>query len=425
MISNRNYATQEAKTIPVEHISILVPKKGASYMHHSQIQFYKGKFYVTFSLGEVNEDDCRQKVMLSVSDDGQHFSEPVELFSGKELGNPDLVTAAGPIYVDEKTGDLAFTFCVYGWDPAYLVNGFRRDNNDYGKGPSCTFVKLFDGEKFTKAMKHEAEVCIIEMSATEGNADYLNIDQQAFESKNYKLPIFEKLDEGHYMVVTNTTVWTASDQYGTDAKRVSVVGLTEEEMTHGDVTLRVAEKTAEAGIPYFLCETQYWYRGNGHVRLFFRPEKYFPQHAVSRFKDSPLMQKMIPLSKEEYHYAADSYDWGRTWTLPYKTEFSGDVSLTSLGKLPDNGPYYYVGNEDASRLYHRDPLVLSLSDDGENFDRHYIIAHGGYHERFKGICKGGMFAYPHTLIHDGYMYISYTIFKEEIAIARIALADLK
>ena len=176
MITNQNFSTQTAKKIPVQHISIMAPQKCASYMHHSQIQFYKGKFYVTFSLGEVNEDDCRQKVMLSVSDDGQRFSEPIELFSGKELGNPDLVTAAGPMYIDEKTGDLAFTFCVYGWDPAYLENGFRRDNNDYGKGPSCTFVKLFDGETFSKPMKHTAEVRIIEMSATEGKSDYLNID---------------------------------------------------------------------------------------------------------------------------------------------------------------------------------------------------------------------------------------------------------
>ena len=69
-------------------------------------------------------------------------------------------------------------------------------------------------------------------------------------------------------------------------------------------------------------------------------------------------------------------------------------------------------------------LVLSLAEDGENFDRHYLIAHGGYQERFRGICKGGMFAYPHALIHEDYLYISYTIFKEEIAVARIALKDL-
>lgn len=394
MVSNKNYSTETAKRIPIEHVSILSPREGASYMHHSCIIFYKGKFYVTFSLGEIHEDDCRQKVMMAVSEDGVHFSEPVEIFSGKELGDPDLVTAGAPSHVDEKTGKLIFAFGAYAWDPAYLVNGHRRDNNDYGKLPGKTYIKEFDGESFSPA-------------------------------KPSVVGVLSKIADGHYLSVNNISVVVASDQYGTDAKHVNVLGLTEEELSTGDVVQTIAERSAQIGAPYYLCETQYWDRGNGKLRLFFRPEKYFPEFACERFKGSEIMQKAIPLSKEEYHYAADSEDWGHTWTLPYKTDFKGDVSLMALGRLPDNGPYYYVGNEDASRLYHRDPLVLSLSDDGENFDRHYIIAHGGHQERFRGICKGGMFAYPHVLIHEGYMYVSYTIFKEEIAVARIALADLK
>jgi hypothetical protein len=176
--------------------------------------------------------------------------------------------------------------------------------------------------------------------------------------------------------------------------------------------------------PYYLCETRYWYHGNGKIVLFFRPDKYNPKYAYDRFKGSEIMEKAIPLSTENYFYSAVSYDYGETWDIPRKTDFYCDISLTATGRLPD-GRFYYVGNEDGDRLYQRDPLVLSLSDDGENFDKHYILAHGGYKERFRGINKGGAFAYPNVIQVGDYLYVSFTIYKEEIAVARIALADLK
>lgn len=394
MISNRNYNTDTARRIPVRRISLLSPREGASYMHHSQIVHYKGKFYVTFSLGEVNEDDCRQKVMLSVSDDGVHFSRPEVIFSGEEAGNPEAVTAAAPIYLDEETGKLVFTFGYVEWDPDYIVNGHRKNNSDYGLCNGRGYLKTFDGASFSPA--------------AEARVGYL-----------------EKLAEGRYISSGGgTTVWLADNQKGENARMVSIIGLTEGEMTTGDVQLRVAERCAELGAPYFLCETQYWYHGDGKVVLFIRPDKYNPQYAYDRFKGSAIMEKAIPLSTENYYFSAVSLDYGETWDIPRQTEFYCDISLTATGRLPD-GRFYYVGNEDGHRLYRRDPLVLSLSEDGENFTDHYIIAENGQGERFRGINKGGAFAYPHVIIVGEYMYISYTIYKEEIAIARIALKDLK
>ena len=118
MLSNRNYSTETAQRIPFQIISLMQPKEGASYMHHSHIAFYKGKFYVTFSLGEVNEDDCRQKVMLCTSEDGEHFTEPTVIFSGAEIGDPERITSSGGIFVDEETGLLVFTFGSMALDPS-------------------------------------------------------------------------------------------------------------------------------------------------------------------------------------------------------------------------------------------------------------------------------------------------------------------
>ena len=46
---------------------IYVPEGSWGYNHHAAVQPFKGKLYATFSSGRENEDDCGQRIMLSVS----------------------------------------------------------------------------------------------------------------------------------------------------------------------------------------------------------------------------------------------------------------------------------------------------------------------------------------------------------------------
>lgn len=88
--------------------------------------------------------------------------------------------------------------------------------------------------------------------------------------------------------------------------------------------------------------------------------------------------------------------------------------------MPD-GRFYYVGNPIGGG---RTPLALSLSCDGVRFDQHFILGDTHYERRKAGRHKGGEYGYPHSIIHEGYLYVIVSRQKEAVEILRVALADL-
>ena len=60
-----------------------------------------------------------------------------------------------------------------------------------------------------------------------------------------------------------------------------------------------------------------------------------------------------------------------------------------------------------------------------NFNKRYIIRdETDYQMQQSGIAKGGSFAYPTTLIKDGYMYIIYSKQKEIIEVTKFDLGQI-
>jgi hypothetical protein len=45
--------------------------------------------------------------------------------------------------------------------------------------------------------------------------------------------------------------------------------------------------------------------------------------------------------------------------------------------------------------------------------------------QFPGLFKGGAYAYPHSIIHDGYLYIIYSMKKERIEVTKVCINDIK
>lgn len=122
-------------------------------------------------------------------------------------------------------------------------------------------------------------------------------------------------------------------------------------------------------------------------------------------------------------WLTESYDDGLLWTLPVETSFSDNDSKFHFGRLPD-GRFYYAGIPDTLHHYARNPLVLSLSRDGRQFDQHYIIADEAYNLKKEGLWKGGQYGYPHTIINEGYMYVIISRQKESIEVLRFKLDQL-
>lgn len=119
----------------------------------------------------------------------------------------------------------------------------------------------------------------------------------------------------------------------------------------------------------------------------------------------------------------ESSNNGATWAAPAEANFTDNDSKFHFGKLPD-GRFYYVGIPDTLNHYGRNPLVISISDNGQQFNRHYIIADELYQLKKEGLWKGGQYGYPHTMIYNGHMYVIISRQKEAIEVIRFKLDEL-
>jgi predicted neuraminidase len=109
-----------------------------------------------------------------------------------------------------------------------------------------------------------------------------------------------------------------------------------------------------------------------------------------------------------YLYRSFSSDEGRTWSRPVRTNFPDATSKLHGLRLSD-GRYVLVSNANPRR---RDPLVLSMSDDGIVFTRM------GY------LVGGRRVDYPCVMEHDGHLLVAFAGGKQTVEILKIRLADL-
>lgn len=85
--------------------------------------------------------------------------------------------------------------------------------------------------------------------------------------------------------------------------------------------------------------------------------------------------------------------------------------------------FYNVGNPVG-----KGRLVLSLSHDGVQWDRHFVLDERPYATRAnrqRGVLPTrGSYGYPHTVIHDGNPYVIVSRQKEAIEVLRVNLVEL-
>jgi hypothetical protein len=122
-------------------------------------------------------------------------------------------------------------------------------------------------------------------------------------------------------------------------------------------------------------------------------------------------------------WLTESKDNGTSWSRPAETAFSDNDSKFHFGRLPDRR-FYYVGIPDTLHHYDRNPLVISISKNGQLFDANYVIANELYHLKKEGLWKGGQYGYPHTIIYKGSLYVIISRQKESIETLRFKLKEL-
>ncbi len=107
-------------------------------------------------------------------------------------------------------------------------------------------------------------------------------------------------------------------------------------------------------------------------------------------------------------YRAFSTDDGRTWSKPIKTNFPDATSKISGLRLSD-GRYVLVSNPRPNK---RDPLTLSISDDGFVFSKMLYLV-GGRH-----------IDYPHVMEHEGHLYIAFAGGKQTVEVLKVSLQEM-
>lgn len=129
--------------------------------------------------------------------------------------------------------------------------------------------------------------------------------------------------------------------------------------------------------------------------------------------------------------AATSSDRGETWTKAVVTNMPDSRAKQCAGNLPD-GTAFMVNNPgrvtNSENKTWRVPLALTLSTDGQTFDRSYLVrsgADGDYPvQRYAGKAKTLGYSYPKAVVYGNYLYISYSTNKEDVQVTRVPLNDI-
>jgi len=122
--------------------------------------------------------------------------------------------------------------------------------------------------------------------------------------------------------------------------------------------------------------------------------------------------------------ASLSRDRGITWSTPVVTDMPDSRSKQSAGNLPD-GTAFQVGNPVDTNI--RIPLAVSLSHDGQVFDKAFVLRKGGSDlqaRRYTGTSKTPGYSYPKSMVWQGSLYVSYATNKEDVEYTRVPLASL-
>lgn len=382
MFNNDNYSKETAIRIPVNTVEIYHADEEFLYSHSAYVEFFKGRFVVMWLANRVHEEENGQDVLLSYSTDFLNWTKPVKLPVDDKFRREGMLYSGG-FMVNGDT--LNLYFCYDEWEGKEDLGAERKE-----------FVHTS-----TRAYCITTEDCVHFSDPIDLGIDVLPVLPPRMTST------------GKVVMGCNFTFpWTDDPNGISGFKKAGFHSkeVYEQYPDNGQTHYQVGKYI---GLEVHLIETAMLDYGDGHIRM------------LMRSRDT---RNFVQLENELYTkeigdgiYASDSYD-GMNWSPVYRTDFTNNDSKFHAGRLSD-GRFYIVSNPD--RLGLRLPLVISISDDGETFDKHYIVREDFNNIRRMGRWKQYGCQYPFSMEHDGWLYIVYTVCKEDVHISRVSLKDLK
>ena len=341
------------------------------FCHHPALGVFRGRLYAMWSNGREGEDEIGQRVLYAVSADGKSWSAPkalCEAFYGVKGIN--TLTAAG--------------FHVYDGVLTAYVGAYEY---------AC-MERLTDSHGFSRVGSQCVDTRLYALTSTDGETFSPPRDLGVALCPNYGP---RKLKDGRLLMTGNWAHAYTDDPAG--LRGWTLRGFCSdpsplEEPVRDDPGYFWKVSSA-MGFPNALCEGAFL-EADGRI------------HMLHRSYGSIL-------------YESDSTDGGETWSVPEPTEIPNGNAKFWLGTLPD-GRYIYIGNPGPGTS--RCPLALSLAGEDMVFDTHALIESRPISRKFPGMYKGGMYGYPHAVVYEDGLYVIYSVWKEDIRIARVPLAAL-
>lgn len=361
MITNQN-----ASSFPFgaeETVIYRAKAGGRTYSHHAGIAEFRDRLYAMWSSGKVNEDDRGQCVMAAVSLDGlqgKMWSDPFPLFPEQPDGA--VLTAAGFYVHGDTLNAYAGRYCYRGGaaDPRPTADAEHL-------GTTLLVKTTGDGEHWSDAV--DLHVPIIP-----------------------NLPP-RRLESGRLMLCGNVTFPVTDDPTGLSGWQVRGLSPCPVEGLQDDSEgFHLHDSLRKDG--FSVCEGSFFER-DGIIRMLLRNTR----------------DHLLCLS--------ESRDGGESWSPPTLTDFTDNNSKFDCLTLPD-GRVLIVSNPEQKEP--RCPLAISISDDGEHFDRRYLLATEPRPRRFAGMYKGGVYGYPEMLLtSEGILFVICSVNKEDITTFRVPI----
>ena len=350
--------------LPIERAMIYTPDTAWLYNHHASITWFKGRLIALWSDGMIDEDKPGQRVVFAWSSDFHHWSAP------QVLANPSLYHRA--VHAGER--DTANVLTAAGF-------------HVYGD----TLVAYY-GEY----SPHRQHTHLWARTSTDGLHWSVPLDMKVPVNPNHGP---EALANGRLIISGNFVFPYTDDPSGLRGWKLS--SFYPDSLYREDNPAAFYAPAERVGLPP-LCEGSFFQTADGVV------------HMLLRVTGKGWKGRL---------WLTESKDNGGHWSFPRETRFTDNDSKFHFGQLPD-GRYYYAGIPDTAHHYARTPLVLSLSRDGRVFDKSWLIADQPYTLKKDGLWKGGQYGYPHTMIHDGYLYVIISRQKEAIEVIRFRINGL-
>ena len=395
MVNNRNYSRETAKKLSPDRTILYTPEteKDWGYAHHTQMMVFKGKLYLMWSLGRTHEDLFGQKVMYSYTENGIDWSEPAPLVDTMMGEHSEAVLMPGCFY---EYGGVLYAY----------INYFEYDiESMLPRGYIAVMPHAFD-DWFPMLSQRTISDKKVLVTSTEDGVNWSTPKPvEGLECAGH--PPF-RTSTGR-LIVSGSIAFPYTDD-PTGQSGWEKVGLfpREEAGSFVDAGDGRTEMLQKQGYETALGEPCGYQTDDGVIHMLLRYDEWVDDKC--------------------YLFESRSYDNGETWSAPVSTEFTNDHTLFYCSRLPD-GRFYLVGSPELHGG--RCPLVVSLSDDGENFDRHYIIEDESSRIplKFPAMNKhkpvGFTYSYPCAAVFNGQMYVATGANKETILVSSFDLAQLK